>query len=229
VTLPLLISVPHAGLNVPPEVKEICTLTEQQIVEDGDEGAAEIYSIQEEVVSLVTTDVARAIVDLNRAEDDRRTDGVVKTHTIWEVPIYSKPLSGGLVETLLAKYHRPYHNQLSTLAKNAKLGVDCHTMAAVGPPVASDAGDERPLICLGNAEGTCSESWLNRLAECLENSFQVDVSINSPFKGGHIIRSHAHELPWVQVELSRAPFLSIAQKRSYLLKALSDWCALLGV
>jgi len=224
VTLPLLISTPHAGLKVPPEVKEICTLTEQQIVEDGDEGAAEIYSLRDEVTSFVTTDVARAIVDLNRAEDDRRADGVVKTHTIWEVPIYSEPLSDELVETLLTKYYRPYHNQLSALAKNVKLGVDCHTMAQVGPPVASDAGKERPLICLSNAEGTCPESWLTRLAECLENSFRVSVSINSPFKGGYIIRSHAHELPWVQLELSRATFLSIEQKRSCVLKALTEWC-----
>jgi len=229
VTLSLLISVPHAGLKVPPEVKGICTLTRQQIVEDGDEGAAEIYSLRGEVASFVTTDIARAVVDLNRAEDDRRADGVVKTQTIWEVPVYSEPLSDELVEMLLTKYYRPYHDQLSVLAKNAKLGVDCHTMAASGPPIASDAGQERPLICLSNAEGTCSESCLTRLAECLENSFRASVSINSPFKGGHIIRSHAHELPWVQLELSRAPFLSIAQKRSCVLKALTDWCISSGV
>ena len=228
-TLPLVISVPHAGLKVPPEVKGICTLTRRQIVEDGDEGAAEIYSLRGEVASFVTTDVARAIVDLNRAEDDRRADGVVKTQTIWEVPIYSEQLSDKLVEMLLTKYYRPYHNQLSTLAKKAKLGLDCHTMAASGPPVASDAGEERPLICLSNAEGTCPESWLARMAECLENSFQVGVSINSPFKGGHIIRSHARELPWVQLELSRAPFMSIDQKRSRVLKALTEWCKSSGV
>lgn len=228
-TLPLLISVPHTGLRVPPEVKGLCTLTERQIIEDGDEGAAEIYSIQEEVVSFVTTDIARAIVDLNRAEDDRQADGVVKTHTIWEVPVYCEPLSDELVETLLAKYHRPYHRELSRLAKNARLGVDCHTMAAVGPPVASDAGKQRPLICLSNGDGTCPDTWLKQLAECFERAFQVEVSTNFPFKGGHIIRSHAHELPWVQVELSRAPFLSIDQKRSCVIKALSDWCAPVGV
>ncbi|UCB52982.1 MAG: N-formylglutamate amidohydrolase [Candidatus Zixiibacteriota bacterium] len=214
---------------MPSEVRELCSLTEKQIVEDGDEGAAGIYSIQEEVASFVTTGIARAIVDLNREEDDRRADGVVKTHTIWKVPVYHEPLSDELVETLLSKYYRTYHRQLTILAKNAKLGVDCHTMAAVGPPVASDAGKQRPLICLGNAEGTCPESWLSRLAKCLENSFQVDVSINSPFKGGHIIRSHAHELPWVQVELSRDPFLSIYQKRLCVLEGLSEWCALLGI
>ncbi|MGB7061327.1 MAG: N-formylglutamate amidohydrolase [Candidatus Zixiibacteriota bacterium] len=228
-TLPLLISVPHAGLKVPPEVKELCALTEEQIVEDGDEGAAEIYSLQEEVASFVTTHIARAIVDLNRAEDDRRADGVVKTHTIWEVPVYREPLSDESVETLLARYHRPYHQQLSTLAKKAKLGVDCHTMAAVGPPVASDAGKQRPLLCLSNGDGTCPDTWLKQLAECFERAFQVEVSTNFPFKGGHVIRSHAHELAWVQVELSRAPFLSNDQKRSCILKALTGWCEFSGV
>ena len=228
-TLPFLVSVPHAGLEVPPEVKGLCTLTEQQIVEDGDEGAAGIYSLRDQVTSFVTTDIARAIVDLNRAEDDRRADGVVKTHTIWHVPVYREPLSDELVETLLTKYYRPYHKQLSELAEKAKLGLDCHTMAAVGPPVASDAGKQRPFICLSNANGTCPDAWLNQMAECFERAFQVNVSINSPFKGGQIIRSHAHELPWVQVELSRAPFLSIDQKRSYVLKALTDWCESSGV
>jgi formiminoglutamase len=224
-----LISVPHAGLKVPPEVEELCTLTDRQIAEDGDEGADEIYSIQKEVISFVTTDIARAAVDLNRAENDRRADGVVKTHTIWEVPVYREPLSDELVETLLAKYHRPYHKELSSLAKNARLGVDCHTMAAVGPPVASDAGKQRPLICLSNGDRTCPDTWLKQLAECFERAFQVEVSTNFPFRGGHIIRSHAHELPWVQVELSRAPFLSNDQKRSCILKALTGWRELSGV
>ncbi|NIQ82806.1 MAG: N-formylglutamate amidohydrolase, partial [Anaerolineae bacterium] len=88
-TLPLLISVPHGGPKIPPEVESICVLTQEQIVEDGDEGAGEIYSIEDEVAAFVTTGVARAFVDVNRAEDDRRADGVVKTHTIWEIPIYS--------------------------------------------------------------------------------------------------------------------------------------------
>ena len=74
-TLPLLISVPHAGLRVPPEAERFCKLTETEIAKDGDEGAAEIYTIESEVECYVTTDIARAIVDLNRAEDDRRKDG----------------------------------------------------------------------------------------------------------------------------------------------------------
>ena len=223
-TFPLLISVPHAGLKIPPEVESICRLTQKQIVEDGDEGAAEIYSIEDEVAAFVATDVARAFVDVNRAEDDRRADGVVKTHTIWEIPIYSQALSGELVETLLRKYYRPYHQDLTRLAEKVRMGFDCHTMAAVGPPIGPGAGEKRPLICLSNAEGSCPDAWFKAFAECLERSFEVEVSLNSPFKGGYIVRSHARELPWVQLELSRAPFLSHAQKRSRVMCALRDWC-----
>ena len=88
-TLPLLLSVPHAGLTIPPEVENLCVLTKKEIIEDGDEGAARIYlPLQKEVYSLVTTDVARAIVDMNRAEEDKSKDGIVKTHTCWDVPVY---------------------------------------------------------------------------------------------------------------------------------------------
>ena len=69
--LPLLLSVLHAGLGVPPEAEAYCALTPEQIAEDGDEGAAEIYDLHSVVTAFHTTDVARAIVDMNRSEDDR--------------------------------------------------------------------------------------------------------------------------------------------------------------
>jgi N-formylglutamate deformylase len=221
--LPLLVSLPHAGLQIPPELKSLNILTQQQIIQDGDEGAAEIYAIRNDVAAFVTTDVARAFVDLNRAEHDRRTDGVVKTHTCWNVPIYRAPLSELLVETLLSEYYRPYHQQLSQLARQAKLGIDCHTMAAVGPPVGPGAGKRRPFVCLSNADGTCSEEWLERMAECFKEAFACAIAVNHPFKGGYIIRSHAHELPWIQIELSRAPFVNNQEKRTRLLGALTQW------
>jgi N-formylglutamate deformylase len=224
VRLPLLISVAHAGLDVPPEVKSICMLSDRQVIEDGDEGAAEIYDFPGEVAEYVTTRIARAIVDVNRAEDDRRADGVIKTHTCWNVPVYREPLSTDLIEMLLERYHRPYHRRLSGAAPEAVLGVDCHTMAAKGPAVGPDPDKERPYVCLSNADGSCSDSWLRSLAGCLEETLHVPVSLNDPFKGGYIIRSHANEVPWVQLEISRAPFAANSDKRRRVLDALRRWC-----
>ena len=224
-TLPLLISVPHAGLEVPPLVAPYCVLTREQIVEDGDEGAAEIYNIEDEVEAFVTTTVARAIVDLNRAEDDRRKDGVVKTHTCFDVPVYDPFPPEEVVESLVGTYHHPYHARLSELASasGVRLGVDCHTMLASGPPVSPDPGVERPWVCLSNADGTCPQQWVEDLQRAFEKLLGRNVRVNDPFRGGYITRTHAAEMPWVQVELSRAPFLSNVEKRGLVLEALRDF------
>jgi N-formylglutamate amidohydrolase len=218
--------VPHAGLTVPPEAQPYCALTTGEIIQDGDEGAAEIYALESQVAAFVTTEIARAIVDMNREESDRRADGVVKTHTCWNVPVYHEFPPDDAIEALLARYYRPYHERLTAAARqNVVLGVDCHTMAAKGPPIGPRAGIERPRICLSNADGTCPQAWMKSLAGCFERSFECSISVNDPFKGGYLIRSHAGELPWVQLELSRAPFLTSEEKRERVLAALGDWCA----
>ena len=93
-------------------------------------------------------------------------------------------------------------------------------MLAVGPPIGPGPGQERPHVCLGNAAGTCPEAWM----VCLERSFREQfgrrVAVNEPFRGGFIIRSHAAEMPWVQLELSLAPFAADLDKRRRVLRAL---------
>ena len=224
--LPLLISLPHAGLCVPPEVEQYCILSPLQVAEDGDVGAVEIYDLLNEVRDLVSSDVARAIVDLNRAEDDRRKDGVVKTHTCWDVPIYEPSPPKSVFETLLELYYRPYHERLSRLGGSGKfpLAVDCHTTAGHGPPVGPDPGAERPWVCLSNADGTCPQAWIELLGQCFRNVFDGPVTINEPFQGGYITRTHAAEMPWVQLELSRAPFLTNSEKRQGVIEALRAFC-----
>jgi len=222
--LPLLISVPHAGLRVPPEASELCRLSDREIERDGDEGAREIYAIESQVARFVTTDIARAIIDLNRAENDRRKDGVVKTHTCWNVPVYKTFPSDTIIETLLARYYRPYHSRLSRLAGPALvLAVDCHTMAAIAPPIGPDPGAERPWVCLSNGDGTCPQEWLDGLRRRFVDEFGQNVTVNDPFSGGYITRTHASEMPWIQLELSRAPFLTNREKQDRVIRALGRW------
>jgi N-formylglutamate deformylase len=224
VSLPLLLSVPHAGARVPREIERENLLTIEQIVRDGDEGVREIYDLQDEVAVVVTTEVARAFLDMNRSDDDRRSDGVVKTETIYQEQIYRRPLREKEINQLLNRYYYLYHRKLSRSRGSVILGIDCHTMAAVAPPIASDAGSARPSICLSDADGSCPKGWTQFMAECLEAEFKTPVSINQPFKGGFIIKSHAAELPWLQLELSRAEFMSLSEKRCKVLAAFRTWC-----
>lgn len=228
--LPLLLSVPHAGTEVPAEAEPYCILTPAQIAADGDEGAADIYALADEVEGHITTPVARAIVDLNRAPDDFSPDGVVKTHTCWDEPVYSPFPPPDVVEELLKRHWHPYHQRLQELGASGRflLGIDCHTMAAHGPPVGPDPGAARPLACLSNDDRTCPPSWMAALQAALAKRLGGEVAVNTPFRGGYITQVHAAEMPWLQIELSRAPFMADDRKRQSVLDALHELCALIA-
>ena len=221
--LPIIVSSPHAGLYVPPAFRGICLLTPEEVAADGDEGAREIYGPLKDCVEVFTSShVARAIVDLNRPESDRSKDGIVKTHTCWDVPIYSEPPSAEMIADLIENDYRPYHERLTDSSSwGLKLGVDCHTMADVAPPVAPDPGQKRPMVCLGDNHGqTLPKGWMDGLAECFKSAFEREIAVNEPFAGGFITRSHGKEMPWVQLELSRDPSMPFAEKQERVLSAL---------
>jgi formiminoglutamase len=225
-TLPLLISVPHAGISIPERLRDKCLLSQEQIIKDGDEFASTIYApLEEQVAAYVSTDIGRAIIDINRAEGDIRKDGIVKTHTCWEEPVWKEPLSEEEVEWLLDTWHRPYHQKLSEHAKRSDLvlAIDCHTMAAYGPPVGPDPGVERPNICLGNVNGqSCPGEWFRIIQSAFQKYFPGEVTTNTPFAGGYITQSHCSEMPWIQLELSRGDYASPEDKSRWVASSLQN-------
>ena len=225
--LPILLSVPHAGLAIPPELETHNLLTTEQIAKDGDVGAAEIYALDEQFTKVIRANVARAFVDLNRADDDRRMDGVIKTHTCWKEPIYSEPLPDSLCRNLLDKYYYPYQQSLDDIEDDSIiLCVDCHTMAEFGPPVGPDIGQPRPHVCLGDANGqTLPSGWIEKLAKCFREFFGDSVTINQPFSGGYITRTHGKNRPWLQLELSRGGLMSNEEKRDNVFRSLNCFCS----
>jgi N-formylglutamate deformylase len=219
--LPFLLSVPHAGLTIPPEIGELCALTAEDIVADSDEDAAEIYDLEPEVTAFVLCPVARPVVDVNRPAEDRGQDGAFKLITRTpRQPVYHQPPHPAIFDRLRETYHQPYHARLRDSANGVRIGIDCHTMAARRPRADPDKVSERPAICLSNAGCTCPDQLLYAFQRCLEEEFGHLVSLNKPFRGGHTIRSHAPELPWLQIEISRAPFASPTLKRERFLSAL---------
>ena len=223
--IPLLISVPHAGLTVPPEAVPYCKLSRDDVAKDGDEQARKIYApLEAMVASFHTTEIARAIVDMNRHRQDRRKDGVVKTHTCWDVPIYDPPPPEEVLVSLLDNHYEPFHRALSTEVASGgyRLAIDCHTMAAHGPPVGPDPGADRPLVCVGTGLGTtCPQPWVDVIVECLADAFGIQPSIDRPFSGGYIVRHYGAQMPYVLLELSRTSSMSVDEKSRAIVDAVS--------
>jgi len=60
------------------------------------------------------------------------------------------------------------------------------------------------------------------MATCLEEAYGFGISINDPFYRGYILERHHYGIPWLQLELSRAAFLSIYEKRRRFMETLRN-------
>lgn len=230
-TLPILISIPHSGNKIPQELIVKTLLTTEDIFKDGDSFTNDIYNFKDNVKAFIDTQIARAFIDLNRAPTDRppeNNDGVIKTETIVNVPIYKNGHypKEMFIEELLQKYYFPYHKRIEQLlqTEDIKLGLDCHSMLSESPPISKIPGVRRPLICLSNGGDeigmpdedsdttTCPAEWIRIIAHCFCKFFgfsKRDVKINEPFKGGYIIHTHSrNKTPWMQIEINRLLFLN---------------------
>ena len=234
---PMLVSVPHGGWEVAAEIKDIWALSKKDAFHDGDPLTARIYDFSDRVTAQITMEYYRAVVDLNREPDDiapKNPDGVIKSHTCYNIEVYKPDClpDEALKKKLLDKYYYPYHNMLqSCLSRDdIRMGVDCHSMAAVSPPIEKDAGTPRPLICLGNlgdAEGTVApphnritcppemirfmrDEFIKALRhEDVELEIPSICTMNVPFEGGYITRQMGNKsIPFVQIEMSRVLYLS---------------------
>ncbi len=231
-TLPFIISNPHAGLSIPQEVVGQTQLTYVDIVKDSDEQAKVIYgSLKNLCYHYIEADIARAFVDLNRPDDDISKDGVVKTHTCYDVPIYQQRLCMTQVRELLSNYYQPYYRQLKQAIDipSVKCLIDCHTMAAYAPPSAQSPGDERPLVCLSNAMNTsCPPSIFKAIETAFSDVFGDTLQINEPFQGGYICTYFGQFIPAVQLELSRTESVSVATKSRLVNQALTQFSQMLA-
>lgn len=167
-SLPIIQSIPHAGLEAPFEVQDLLRVDRTTVYNECDLWADQIFDFAHAdlqplraechtsgVLTTVTAPIARVFVDVNRERDDLdNPDGPVKTQTSYGEPIYRTDLSIEQKRALRDRYWEPFHHQLATaLAAHAgqvRLLLDCHNMAQRGPAAYAFAGAARPLICLAN-------------------------------------------------------------------------------
>lgn len=218
--LPFLLSIPHGGRLTPSELSDKVCISRHDLFDDSDAYTCEIYDLADKVQSVCKATVARAFVDLNRTPSQippQFPDGIVKSMTCFAKPIYEGDFfpQGELFKLLLDKYYFPYHEKLRQLASSSAVWIafDCHSMAEFPPPVSPDRGQPRPLLNLGNAFGSaCDIQTVLALAESFMQVWGLkshEISINSPFAGGHITRTHGrHPKPWIQIEMNRSLYLA---------------------
>lgn len=249
---PLLISIPHAGIELPQDIKMRMTDAGVQIP-DTDWHLPLLYDMASEMgVSLLAAEYSRYVIDLNRPPDDSNlypgmnTTRLCPVDTFSQAPIYQNGLEPTANEIKLRteQYWQPYHLQLSNELDRMKntYGVavlwDGHSIASRVPRFFNG---KLPDLNFGTVNGTsCDtslEQTLSAVMQDASNKSRYSHVFNGRFKGGYITRHYgqpASAIHAIQLEMSQCIYMNEqapydyqphrAQQVKHLLRILLNTC-----
>jgi N-formylglutamate deformylase len=212
---PLLVSLPHAGTHMPPDIA--ATLQPRALqVEDTDWHLDKLYAFATELgASLITPGHSRYVVDLNRPRDNQpmyagaNNTELCPTRFFTGDALYREGMapSQAQVQERVATYWQPYHDALRDELARLK-ATHGHAVLFDGHSIKSELpwlfDGKLPDLNLGTASGAaCAPALRDALGAVLRSQQRFSVAIDGRFKGGHITRHHgrpAEHVHAVQLE-----------------------------
>lgn len=199
---PLLVSVPHAGTTIPPDLRS--RLRPDAIaVADTDWHLDALYAFVRGLgASLIVPQLSRYVIDLNRPPDNApmyagtNNTELCPTRAFTGAPIYhegGEPDATEVARRIEACW-RPYHDALATELARLKAAhghailFDGHSIKSQLPWLFDGA---LPDLNLGTAAGaSCALSLRDTLAQALQTQSRFSHVIDGRFKGGYITRRY---------------------------------------
>ena len=229
--VPLLISLPHVGTEIPPELHD--RLVPRALAsEDTDWHLEQLYRPLAERLgaSLIVPRYSRYVVDLNRPPDDRPLypgasggTGLVPTRFFTNEPLYRDGAEPDAAEAAarVDRFWRPYHEALEAELQRLRaehgraLLWDGHSIRSELPWLFEG---RLPALNLGTADGaSCAPVVTARLGEVLAAQTRFSHVVNGRFKGGYITRHYgrpAKGLHAVQLEMCQRCYMDEASDPS---------------
>jgi len=220
---PLLISVPHDGAHIPPDLAARMT-PEARRAPDTDWWMSALYGPIAEVLdaSLIVPTHSRYVVDLNRPPDDvslypgQNTTGLCPAVRFSGDPVYldGQGPDADEIAARVETYWRPYHEALA--AELARLRAlhgrvllwEGHSIASTVPFLFEG---ELPELNVGTATGaSCRAAVETALHTALQRQSRFSWVLNGRFKGGYITRHYgrpAEGIDAVQLETAQRAYM----------------------
>ena len=222
-TSPLVISVPHAGTALPPDLAPLLT-PRALALPDTDWHVAALYDFAPTMgATMIVARYSRYLIDLNRPPDDAALysaapqTGLCPTHSFAGEPLYvdgRASLGGVEIEQRRQEYWQPYHDTLraSLNATRERHGyavlLDAHSIRSVIPRLFAD---RLPDVNVGTYAGrSCSGLVNEALRAQLNAAPRWSHVLDGRFKGGHITRHYGQPesgVHAVQIELAQCSYM----------------------
>ena len=220
--VPLLVSLPHDGTDVPGSIKQRLT-PEARKVPDTDWWVSRLYAFAVELgASVLVPRYSRYVVDLNRPPDDmslypgQNTTGLCPIVRFSGDPVYLDGAAPDAAEVAsrVDTYWRPYHDalqvELARLRERHGRAVlwEGHSIRGEVPFLFEGS---LPDFNLGTAGGaSCRPGLQQRLEAVLQAQAGYTHVANGRFRGGYITRHYAdpgNGIDAVQLELAQRTYM----------------------
>jgi N-formylglutamate deformylase len=230
-TAPLLISMPHAGTYVPPELAARFT-DEARRVPDTDWHMERLYAFAKDMgASILVATHSRYVVDLNRPPDGaslypgQSVTGLCPVDTFDDTPIYAQgdvPNAAEIAarrDAVWAPYHAQLRTELDRIRASHGVAVlwDAHSIRSVLPRFFDG---KLPDLNLGTADGvSCAPELAQQLLGIAQSAPGYTGVLNGRFKGGHITRQYgepARNIHAVQLEMTQCSYMQEVLPYDYL-------------
>lgn len=233
VASPVVVNVPHAGTDLPTDVRPSIASDDRATLIDVDWAVDHLFRHADRAgATFLSTSISRFAVDLNRNHNHVHPDNIAfewphepdgtygRRGLFWfentlGTTIIDHPLTRAEVDARMA-YYTPYHEVLAgTLdAIRGQHGVvvliDGHSMPSVGRHGHSDEGVRRKDMVLGNVHGaSCAPQLGDTVASVLRGA-GYDVGFNVPYSGGFDTRHYgrpAQAMHALQIEIARGVYM----------------------
>ncbi|NMM02620.1 N-formylglutamate deformylase [Paraburkholderia sp. RP-4-7] len=229
-SLPLLISIPHLGTQIPADIAATMTPVAQR-TDDCDWHLDRLYAFARRMgASILAPTYARYVIDLNRPPDGANlypgqdTTGLLPVDTFDKEPLY---LEGHLpTDAEVARrrdaYWKPYHDALAgelaaLKAKHGKVLLwEAHSIRSHVPRFFEG---RLPDFNFGTSNGASAVAGLGEeLAAVVERHGGYSAVSNGRFKGGYITRQYGQPsqgVHAVQLELSQITYMEEQMPYAY--------------
>lgn len=220
--VPLVVSIPHTGTWLPPEVRASLASPAMHAQPMTDWHLHLLYDFLPALgATTIFATVSRFAVDLNRPPRPRALypgrfeTGLVPLETFQGEQVFGAPPDEAEIERRRLTWHAPYHARLQELLDEtrARFGravlVDAHSVASAPSRLHGALENE---IYLGDRDGETCRPWLRDL---LHEGFAgegLSVVVNAPYKGGYITDHYGRQpgVDAIQIEMVQRAYMDEA-------------------